>query len=66
MLNLSICNNDGSPEASHFSWVLLRRKMHKGDKGGVDGIYLTFDYISLSDFLFAHIVTRPPPLTHLK
>jgi hypothetical protein len=29
------------------SW---RRKRHEGDKGGVDGIYLDFDYICLSDF----------------
>ena len=33
--------------------------MQEGDKGGVDRVYLTFDYISLSDFLFAHIVTPP-------
>jgi hypothetical protein len=24
--------------------------MHEGDKVGVDGIYLAFDYICLSDF----------------
>jgi hypothetical protein len=33
-----------------YSW---RRKRDEGDKGGVDGIYLTFDYICLSVFLFA-------------
>jgi hypothetical protein len=42
------------------------RKRHEGDKGRVDGIYLAFDYICLSDFLFAHFVTPHPPLHHLK
>jgi hypothetical protein len=32
----------------------------------VDGIYLAFDYICLSDFLFAHIVTPPSSLHPLK
>jgi len=40
-----------SPEAAHFTWVLLEeRKRSEGDKGGVDGIYLVLDYICLSDF----------------
>jgi hypothetical protein len=40
------------------------RKRHLGHSGGVDGIYLVFCYICLSDFLFSHIVTTspvPPP-----
>jgi hypothetical protein len=32
----------------------------------VDGIYLVFDYICLSVFLFAHIVTTPSSLHPLK
>jgi hypothetical protein len=43
-----------------------RRRRHEEDKGGVDGIYFAFDYICLSDFLFAHFVTTPPPLSPLK
>jgi hypothetical protein len=51
-----------------YSW---RRKWHEGDKGpgGADRIYLAFDYICLSDFLFAHIVTpslSPPLLKKLR
>jgi hypothetical protein len=42
------------------------RKRHEGHKGGVDGIYLAFDYICLRDFLFAYIVTPLPSLSPLK
>jgi hypothetical protein len=35
-------------------------------RGGVDAIYLGFDYISSSDFLFAHIVTPPLASPRLK
>ncbi len=66
MLNLSNYNKDGSSEAPHltgppsgYSW---RKKIHEGDKGGEDGMYFDFDYICLSVFLIAHIVTPPPPL----
>ena len=38
----------------------LEWKVTQVDTGGVDKIYLVFDYICLSDFLFAHIVTPPP------
>jgi hypothetical protein len=42
-------------------WVPLKENKHERDKGGVvDGIYLGFNYICLSDFLFANIVTPPP------
>jgi hypothetical protein len=53
VLNLSNYNKEGSPESVHsvtvpgYSW---RRKRHEGDKGGVDGDYLDFDDIRLSDF----------------
>ena len=46
-----------------YSW---RRKGNLGNKGGVDGIYLGFYYICLSDFLLTHIVTTPPPLPPLQ
>jgi hypothetical protein len=59
-------NKDGSPEAVHFTGYSWRRKRHEGDKGGVDGIYLAFHYRCLSDFLFEHMVTPPPPLPPLK
>ena len=47
------------------SW---KRKRHKGSRGGLDGIYLAFDYICLSDFSFSNIVTTPPlpPLKKLQ
>jgi hypothetical protein len=47
-----------------YSW---RRRRHKRGKGAVNGIYnLALFYICLIDFLFAHIVTTPPPLLPLK
>jgi hypothetical protein len=63
VLNLINYNKDGSLEVAHFTWVLLEEKMNK-TRGGVDGIYLDFDDICLSDFLFAHIVNPccPPAL----
>ena len=45
-----------------YSW---RKKRNEGDKGGVDGIYLAFDNICLSDFLFAHTSWNPPALSPL-
>ena len=62
LLNLSNYNKDGSPEDPHFTYS-WRRKGNERDKGGVHRIYLNFDYICLSDFLFGHILTPPPPLT---
>jgi hypothetical protein len=38
-----------------------RIKRSEGDKGGVDGIYLVFDYMCLSDFLHLPLPSAPPP-----
>ena len=42
--------------APGYSW---RRKRHEGDKSGVDGIYLDFDYMRI--FFLTYIVTASPP-----
>jgi hypothetical protein len=65
MLNLSNYNKDGSPEAPNFTWVPWGRKKHYRYKGGVDGIYLAFDYICLIDF-FITLLAPPSPLPHKK
>ncbi len=41
-------------------WRISRLKRHRGDKGGVDGIYLAFDYTFLNDF-YLHTSWHPPP-----
>jgi hypothetical protein len=44
VLNLNNYNKDGSPDAAHFTWVLLEKKMRE-TRGGAEGMDLAFDYI---------------------
>ena len=56
VLNLNKWNKDGSLEAARMLTVpaLAGENNMMETRGGVDGIYLVFDYICLSDFLFTH------------
>jgi hypothetical protein len=64
VLNLSKYNKNGSPEAPHFTWVLLEDKKAWGRKGGVDGInfnWLLFTYVTVwVIFYLPHASWHPP------
>ena len=52
-------------QSAHFTWVLLEWKEVQGYKGGVDGIYLTYDYICLIHF-YLHTSWHPLPSPRLR